>query len=360
MTVVNPNALPPGLAGYQAAREADEQRQLRQLQMAGALTSLSQAVKHQREQEAFRNEISALGENPSTEAVMQVAGKYTKPEALLELHQRSSERAASRNQQALQFAQDLDLRQQRLDQQRDLALQRTQDEAERRRITEQYNTARLENQQAMGQLNAQLRAMGVELTRSGQQLQLQRFNAEERERRDKAVTGFANELQQNKLPALSASISTANDLLRQYEGDKPIPGFGLVEGSNRVPNAVRSAEANRNRSAIQAVANDLLALYSGMAVTLSESERRTLEEMRGGDFTSSDFKAAWPRVVQRFNTVTGNLRAGQNAEVLREYQSRPGAMSLNPLVPAFGAPRHGAAPGRGGAVQPPPGFTVVP
>lgn len=198
-------------------------------------------------------------------------------------------------------------------------------------------------QQGLLALRAQSNALQAELARGNQQLKElqirmagdQRDRAKE-DRLDRGVTSFANELQQQKIPGLSASITSANTLLKKYEG-MDIPGLGVVAGSKVIPNWSRSEESKNVRSSLQAVSNDLLNLYSGLAVTLPEAERRELESMQNGTFTSQDFKNAWPRIVNRYNTVVGNLAAGAGPDVLQRYQSRPGAMSLKPIEPAFTA-----------------------
>lgn len=341
----NPLLRIPGLAGFVSADEQKRAQEAHGLQQLGGALTLAQALearertrKSQADEQAFRSEVAGLGPNPDMGAVLNAAAKYGDPMRLIELQMKSREREEAARDRALQFATNLDLRQQGLDLQREQFGQRTADAQARQKFDEFYKTESLRLRQQQDALNGQLRQMGLEVRRQGQDLQVERINQAERDRRDRGVTGFANELQQNKIPALSASITTANDLLRQYE-DKDIPGFGLVEGSSMVPGAVRGEESNRVRSSVQAVSNDLLNLYSGLAVTLPEGERRELEEMRGGNFTSQDFKTAWPRIVNRYNTVLGNLRAGASPEVLQEYQSRPGALKLDPLKAAFDLPQ---------------------
>jgi hypothetical protein len=150
------------------------------------------------------------------------------------------------------------------------------------------------------------------------------------------IERFSARLQTAKVAPLLESARVANDLLNNY-ADKDIPGLGLGVGSAMVPNAFRSTEANNVRSALKAVTNDLLSMYSGLAVTLPESERRELEQMQRGDFSVKDFKNAWPRVIGRMNAVLGNLKAGLAPEAVSTYQSRAGALNLDPLTPAFGA-----------------------
>lgn len=269
----------------------------------------------------FRDAVAQAGGDMTK--IASAAVQHGKPELAVQMFNQQETRAAR-----IQQAQDaIEARKHELEMRlADKALDRASKERMEQALLalkEQGLQVQRENAAA----NRQLAILRLEMQGDRQRAELER-------NLDKRVTSFANELQQNKIPALSASITTANDILKNYEG-KDIPGLGLFVGSKRVPDAMRSEEAKAVRSALQAVSNDLLNLYSGLAVTLPEAERRELEEMKNGDFTSEDFKNAWPRIVNRYNTVVGNLSAGAGQEVLKEYQSRPGAMRLDALEAAF-------------------------
>ena len=331
--------------------------------LQGLLQKQQEAQRTAQRDQQYRSDVAALGPNPTQEQLAVVGSKYAGPEKLLDIHQKSLDRKATsddrasiandnRAQMAMQFAQNLDLRQQDLDRRRDEFAQRTTDANAKQAFEQWYKTESLKNQQTQQQLNAQLRGLGFEIQRQGQQLQLSRLDMAQLDRVDRGVTAFANELQQNKVPGLASSMTAANSLLKQYEDKPDIPGIGAVEGSAMLPNLFRGNESNNVRSALQAVANDLLNMYSGLAVTLPESERRELEQMRRGDFKEADFRNAWPRTVERYNGVVGNLTAGASPEVRRQYGSRPGAMRLDPIEPAF-KPKAAmsAAPASSGAVR---------
>lgn len=208
------------------------------------------------------------------------------------------------------------------------------DRASREQIAQQMDETRRQSQALMSQIaagNQELKRISIL-----QQGENQRINQDlkQNQQTNTQIGQFANHLQQYKIPGLVASVQSANDLLKKYEGGD-IPGMGLISGSEKVPNVLRTQEANDVRSAIQGATNDLLNMYSGLAVTLPESERRDLEQMRGGNYTVEDFKNAWPRVVKRLNTVVGNMKASVPPKALEEYQARPGAMNMNPITPAF-------------------------
>lgn len=318
----------PGLDGYLAAQREGRESTATNLQNAQALMGLSGALQEQQRQQAFR---TAMAGATTPEQQAQIAAQFAGPGEVMRTQQASLDRRAMLEQRAAEAQQRFETQRANQEMLHEIRLGRAQTDEQRLAETQRHNQAMERLNANNAQMNQWLRSQGIELQR------LNRENAD-RDRRDRAVTSFANELQQNKLPGLSASITAANDLMRKYE-QTDIPGLGLVSGSSKVPNMFRSEEANNVRSTLQAVSNDLLNLYSGLAVTLPEAERRELEEMRGGNFSSQDFKNSWPRVVARYNSVVGNLRAGANADVLKEYQSRPGAMRLDPVRPAFGAVR---------------------
>ena len=345
----------PFLSGYQAQTDANQQQGVQQLAQAGSLMQILGQMQAQAEKQkaaqreaAFTAELQGLGPNPTQEQLAQVGARHVRdPKALMEGQQKSLDRKTlsedrvsianeNRAQMALQFSQNLDMRQQALEQRKTEFDQRVTDGAARQQFEQWYKTESLKNQQAQNNIANQMRMMGFEIQRQGQQLQIARIDQATEQNVDRQVTQFANELQQQKIPALAASITTANDLLKQYEG-KDIPGFGIIEGSSKIPSMVRGSEANKVRSAVQGVTNDLLNLYSGLAVTLPESERRELEQMIGGNFTDIDFKTTWPRIVNRFNTVLGNMGASASPKAVERYKSRPGAMKLDAVAPAFGA-----------------------
>jgi hypothetical protein len=315
-SVLNPQVAQE-LAQEERAKDA-QQNQLGMFALQQHLQKMS--PEYQAREEALKNERSfreaVKGAGGDMTKVAEAAVSYGKPELALSLYNQQEARTA------------------RLQQARD-ALEGRRHEVELRLADKALDRAQREQFQAsLEALKQQSLALQGELARGNQDLRRLQLIQAGQGQLDKKVTSFANELQQNKIPALSASITTANDILKDYE-DAEIPGLGLLTGSKRIPESLRTPEAKKVRSALQAVSNDLLNLYSGLAVTLPEAERRELEEMKNGDFTSEDFKAAWPRIVKRYNTVVGNLSAGAGPEVTKEYQSRPGAMKLDPLAAAF-------------------------
>jgi hypothetical protein len=146
-----------------------------------------------------------------------------------------------------------------------------------------------------------------------------------------------------------------NDTLGKYS-PSDVPGVGYAKNLG-MANFFLSPEGKVVKSQVQAVANDLLKLYSGGAVTLNEGERRTIEQMSSGAFSAQDLYNAWPVVVGRVNAVAGNRSAGVTPEALQEYRKRPGALNLDPITPTKG--RQGPAQQSGVVVRTPDGQTFT-
>lgn len=253
----------------------------------------------------------------------QAAATYGKPEIASQLYKAQEDRAA----RVAKAIDDNETKKTALEQLHETRLAGITNAEQRNAEIIRHNQMTEQLTQQNNSLNASLKQMGFEL-KAGQLTQQQD------QKNNVAVAAFTNHMQQYKLPGLMSSITQANNLLEKYK-DSDIPGFGVVTGSTKYPNVLRTEEQNNVRSAVQAVTNDLLNMYSGLAVTVPEEDRRALESMSRGDFTNADFKNAWPRIVTRFNEVTGNMAAGLSPEQRKVYESRPGAVDLKPIKPAF-------------------------
>lgn len=150
---------------------------------------------------------------------------------------------------------------------------------------------------------------------------------------DRNVTDLSKRL--SDLAPLRVSISELNKHLSGYSPEEGVPGVGY---GTTIPGAqfIMSPEGKKTRSLIQGVANDLLKLYSGGAVTPQEHERRMVEMMASGSYTAKDLYEALPLLVNRVNDMTGNTLAGYDDEVRKIYSSRPGSIKLDPLTPTHG------------------------
>lgn len=141
--------------------------------------------------------------------------------------------------------------------------------------------------------------------------------------------GVAKLVESQGLPGLVASVRTVNDTLNKY-ATSDLPGVGAT---GMIPQFLLSEGGKQVRSQIQGVANDLLKLYSGGAVTLNEAERRAAEMMSSRGFSDQDLYNAWPLIVGRVNNALGNVRASAPPEAIKTYQNR-GGMRIDPIAPA--------------------------
>lgn len=153
----------------------------------------------------------------------------------------------------------------------------------------------------------------------------QKINAE--------TQAYAKMIESTALPNLITSASALDATIKKYGNTRDMPGVGIADAN--MPAFLRSAEGNKVRSQVQAVANDLLKLYSGGAVTANEAERRATEMMASGQFSETDLRNAWPLVLGRINAAAQNVRAGFSPEAVSAYESR-GGVKLQPI--GSGAP----------------------
>lgn len=138
-----PNIFPPGLAGFIQAQQLGDQSSANNLGMAGALMKMQAQQQGLQQQNQFRNEILSLGPNPSQDALMSVAAKYSAPKDIL------TSQTASLDRKATLDALNMNRSAQR-EQALELARQRSQDQSLSRA---EQNQARME----MIRLTASLR-----------------------------------------------------------------------------------------------------------------------------------------------------------------------------------------------------------
>lgn len=84
----------PGLAGYRAAEQNADSRQLGQLQQAVSLQSMLEHITKSQQEQKFRADLGALGANPSQESLAQVAARYSTPADVLKSQTSSLDRKA--------------------------------------------------------------------------------------------------------------------------------------------------------------------------------------------------------------------------------------------------------------------------
>lgn len=188
----------------------------------------------------------------------------------------------------------------------------------------------------------------------------QRLLDQEQQRKDQFTQKLASGLTQNKIPQVGMAINTLNSTLDSVKDPDNIPGMGYLKN---LPGAAMflSSEGKNTKSQVVGLTNDLLSMYSGLNVTVPEEERRNLEMMASGKFSSADFAREWPRIVSRYNTVKNGYIAGYSPAVREQFKQNipEGGFSLDDIVPqdpiskaARAAPKGGPGGSSGGNSQP--------
>ncbi len=367
----NPLYNVPGLGGFVAAKEAEQEQTARSLGTAAQVLTLRQALDRQAQADAFRRDVSALGANPGQEAIVGVANKYADPDTLLKMHQASLDRQQAVQDRALQFAQTLDLKQQQLDQAREAAAQRAQDAASRQAFEQFYKTETLKNQQAANALQGQLRTMGLEIQKQGNELRVMQFDANKRAQEERTIEGQVGKTADRMKdlgPVLSAGRQL-NDLLSMYT-PQDVPGVGYLKNTD-MGKFFLSDKGKDVSASVKLFGNSVLKAMSGQAVTPNEEIRQMAAQMADGRFSARDFYIAWPKMATWLNDQTALATSGLTPPARERFVDRTG-MKLEPLAPRFffdqasgklidtqragAAPAPSAAPA--GIPPPPPGFTL--
>jgi hypothetical protein len=236
---------------------------------------------------------------------------------------------------------------------------RSEDKALDRASREEAQRQALQLQAMIAQGNQAIQGMAAQTARMG--LDMRRDDLEYRRAQDlksgaiRGASDLSSALDKENFPGLLSTTRTLNDTLGRYS-PTDVPGVGYAKNLG-MANFFLSPEGKVVKSQVQAVANDLLKLYSGGAVTMNEGERRTVEQMSSGAFSAQDLYNAWPTVVNRVNSVAGNRTAGVTPAALEEYSRRPGALKLDPITPTRG--RQGPAQQSGVTVRTPDGQTFT-
>ena len=112
-----------------------------------------------------RAELSALGPNPSQESLAGLAAKYSPFKDVLTSQQKSLDRKELAKQRAMDFAQNLQLRQDALDQKREEFMTKTEDQRTRAMFEQWYKTESMKNQQTWKAMEQSFRQQGIDLRR---------------------------------------------------------------------------------------------------------------------------------------------------------------------------------------------------
>ena len=172
----------------------------------------------------------------------------------------------------------------------------------------------------------------------------QKVTADEEKRRQRVETqlqGFSKRLQDEKLPSIYAGLNELQALLSPYmEGNKSplekdskktgdIPGVGVID--NLKPGFLLDTNAQTIRQNIQSLANAVLKMRSGSAVTDSEM-RRVLTELGRGKLDDEAQVLVGLRIIKQLSDAeTKNISASYGPEVHKLYRERGGDTPLDVL-----------------------------
>lgn len=204
---------------------------------------------------------------------------------------------------------------------------------------------RIAAQRAQNEIQNQMRLMGIDLQRQGLALRgenaaIQRALAGQAvtDRKDKQLSEGTQKLskQSEDLTNLVAGTRRLNDQLGLYaqKDAKNIPGVGYGSDINimglDVSGLAMGEEGKANRSMVKNVANELLRLASGQAVTLNEAQRQQLSNMASGSYSERDFLNAWENVIlPKVNEAVTNVGAGYTPEIKERYSNQGGKIDFN-------------------------------
>lgn len=320
-------ALPPGLAGYQAAVQGNQQQSMGQLQQMQLAMGLQGEIQKQNQAQGFRQAVAGLGPNPDQEALVQVAAKFGNPADVLKTQQASADRKAAMEQKATEAQARLDSAKQNAEMAHEFRMSRLTADQDRAAESARHN-------KAMEGLNAQNAQLANQMKMMGLDIQRERGQRQEADNSDKAIEKQINTTA-NRLKDVQPVMVAArqlNDLMSQYTPDT-IPGVGYAKNTD-TGKMFLSPEGKDVSSSIKLVGNSILKAMSGTAVTAPEEVRQMAAQMADGRYSAKDFYIAWPKVSEWLNTQSKVAQAGLTDPARERFAQRTG-LNLDPINPRF-------------------------
>lgn len=130
----------------------------------------------------------------------------------------------------------------------------------------------------------------------------------------------------DNITPMAAAARNVQSIIDDYTDEKtgkvkPIPGFGY--GALK-PTWSQGTKEAKNAAAVQAWASAIIRSQAGLSQTLSEQENVLLETLARGKGSQSQFLAAYPQIMQKFNGTMDSLEAGHRPESVQRYLDRGG------------------------------------
>lgn len=320
--------------GYTKRTAENEQSGMRDLQQMGTLVQLHNSIKTQQEAGAqsqrdiaLRNEIAAIPpEKRNATTVLPILQKYSKdPFKAAELDVKLQEGRETRTARAQQVSDTLDMRQQALNQQRDLALQRTQDANQQSAIMNSFREQQLALQRQQQEFQREIQRQGIELKRT----QVETTQGQVMARN---VQGLGTALERASLPEADAVLRGVEDALKKIPDLAAyISGPKSLLPDIAIPQAIREG-----RQAAQKLFNITLKNRSGAAVTIPEFERLKQEFATGAWKDPKQFKAGIEQARKIISDHYRSIAAGFGPEVLKAYNENLRSTGGTPLLESQG------------------------
>lgn len=290
----------------------------------------TQALKNE---QGFRDEMQRIGPNADLGEIAKVATKYGKPEIAAQMFKAQEDRAL----RAETARQTLEMKRSQLDQTRELALMRAQNDQERTAIDRQYKEGRL----AIDSQLAAIRGQSLGLQSQMLQLRLHELGRKEDEDTQKKVSQLGQRIETAKLNEADATLGNVETAI---EKNPKILEYATGPGSLR-PDFSLPTNIALGRQAIEKLFNIELKNRSGAAVTIPEFERLKTEYAKGVFKTPAQLKGAIEQARGILNNHYRGIVAGYEPRILNLYNENLKAVGGTPIIiPTAKEPPKPAAP----------------
>lgn len=365
----------PGLAGYLAKQQFDQQQEMGQVQQMGALAQLQAQMQNQqrasqaqaREQE-FRSALAGLGPNPSSEQLAQVAARYGTPDAIMKAQQSSADRAAQRE---AAIAQHRAMREQRMEELNARLAQQATTEAERNQLRRELAQMQIDSRRDLMGLAASLRPApqprNLQLTTDAEGNQLivnpdgtttplqapgGIGGVKKPVGTDKPMTEF-----QGKAALYGTRAAQSDKVLKGLEDKISTAGLAMGQSTGVVGNFLMSSEQRRVDQAQRDFVNAVLRQESGAVISDAEfanAKKQYFPQPGDDPNVVAQKRANRELAIKGFARMSGPKGAADIDAIIRE-PLLPGVAATNPTPQQAGGQIKPQAP----SVPPPPAGFVV-
>lgn len=309
----------PGLGGYLAKRQMNDQQPMQELQQASALMQIQGAIQTQQAQAqeqqrntALRTAIDALPPGQRTrENVMPLILQHanTKEIApLLKSETDHQDRQDAMRARAEESKGRLALQQQNADMMHEFRMSRLTNDSERAAELARHNKAREE-------MAAQQATVTAELRRAGLQVQQDRAADQRDKQRNTQTQQLGAALEKANLPEADAVLGAVETHLKKA----PEVAEYLSGPKSLLPDALVPQHVREARQAFSKLFNITLKTRSGAAVTNQELERLKQEFATGAFKTAAQLNAAVDQARNIINKHYAAVAGGFHPDALKGY-----------------------------------------